>query len=122
MQMVDQPLLQSTSGTTLSTPSPKVPRSPRGSHLTPPTLLLLARREALQNTKLKETGGFTQGFLCQKWTEVSLLAFSLTGCLRTHVTERVLAGLGAAWNDGACLGGDKKDPLRPGDLGFCDCC
>lgn len=77
--------------------------------------------EALQNTKLKETGGFTQGFHRAN-KDRSTRDRHRSACLKTLVTERVLAGLGAARNDGAGLSGDKKDPLRPGDLSFCGCC
>lgn len=54
-------------------------------------------------------------------TQVGLLAFRLTGGLSTHITDRVLAGHRVARNDGACLRGD-KEPLSPGDLGFCGGC
>lgn len=104
-------------------PSPKVCSSPRGSAARFPDPLAsgawLEYRGSAENKKLQETRGFTQGLQCANKDRhahgtdigsVSLLASSLTGCLRTPVSERARAGLGAAWKEEAYLSGDKKGP------------
>lgn len=79
--------------------------------------------EVLQGTKkLQETRGFTRGgTLCQQGQTHTGQTLAGSACLRTLVSERALAGLAAAWNDEACLSGDKKGPSYtrwPGVLGW----